>query len=174
MARSDLLLVIGSNPPSETSGVRTMNRLQQAREILGFDDVRLANLFSLASYRSGGVSELGVDPEGWLSARPLLEKELDDATAVLLGYGTQPPVGPARFHFREQLAWLGAELLALGVPTRWVGGAPRHPSRWQRYTHRTYPDLPYLDALSLSIEPCPRPLSFPSSGIVVHSASNRD
>ncbi len=157
MPRADVLLAVGSNPPSRTSGLRTLNRLQQARDVLEFDDVRLANLFSTASYRSGEVSELGVNPEGWLTARRLLEEELEDAAAVLLAYGTQTPLGPARLHFREQLAWLGTRLVAQGTPTWWVGGAPRHPSRWQRYTHRAYPDLTYSEALSLSIEPCPPP-----------------
>lgn len=68
MPRAAVLLAVGSNPPSRTSGLRTLNRLQQARDILEFDDVRLANLFSTASYRSGEVSELGVNPEGWLTS----------------------------------------------------------------------------------------------------------
>lgn len=154
MPHSDRLLVVGCNPPARTSGLRTLNRLQQARGILGFEDVRLANLFSLASYQSGELSQLGAEPQGWIDARAPLEVELDESAAVLLAYGTQPPSGQARLHFREQVGWLEIQLVARGLPTWWVGGAPRHPSRWQRYTHRTYPHLTYAEALTLSLEPC--------------------
>lgn len=153
MSGSDLLLVIGSNPPSQTSGTRTLNRVELAREVLGFERARLVNLFALPSYRSGGLTELGGRAEGWAAARPEIERGLAEADAVLLAYGATEPSGPARIHFREQVAWLNEQVEQHALPTRWVGGAPRHPSRWQRYTWRTCPDLAFSDALAVALVP---------------------
>lgn len=146
--------MIGSNPPSQTSGARTLARVEMAREVLGFESVRLANLFALPSYRSGGLSELGSTPEGWLEARTEMEQALGEASAVLLAYGVGEPTGPARAHFREQVAWLNAQIAEQDLPTWWVGGAPRHPSRWQRYTWRAFEGTPFPEALRKTLLPC--------------------
>lgn len=118
-----------------------------AREALGFERVRLVNLFALPSYRSGGLTELGGRPEGWAAARPEIERGVADADAVLLAYGATEPSGAARIHFREQVARLNEQVEQHALPTWWVGGAPRHPSRWQRYTWREHPDLTFVDGL---------------------------
>lgn len=154
MPRSDLLLVIGSNPPSQTSGARTLARVEMAREVLGFERVRLANLFALPSYRSGGLSELGATPDGWLAARAEMEQALSEASAVLLAYGVGEPTGQARAYFREQVTWLNERIEQHGLPTWWVGGAPRHPSRWQRYTWRAFEGTPFPEALRKTLLPC--------------------
>lgn len=146
-----LLLVVGSNPPSQTSGQRTWGRVEQARVILGLEEARLVNLFAIPSYRSSEVSELGVEPDAWLAARTDLEVGLSSADGVLLAYGTRPPDGLARQYFREQVDWLDRRIDALGLPSWWVGGAPRHPSRWQRYTWREFPGMAYPDALRLAL-----------------------
>lgn len=151
MLTRETLLVVGSNPPSETSGQRTLARVEQARIILGFERAVMANLFALPTYRSGGVSELGQVPDGWLMARSELREALEDCSGVLLAHGVGAPVGAARRFHREQLIWLEAEIGRRGLPRWWVGGAPRHPSRWQRYTWRHYPDIDFLSALSLGL-----------------------
>lgn len=144
--------MIGANPPSTTSGGRTLARVEQARVLLGFDSALVANLFALPSYRSGGVSALGTEPIGWLQARIGMVEALSGADAVLLAFGTQTPTGPARTQFRGQVTWLDRELESSpGLPIWWVGGAPRHPSRWQRYTSRTHPDLPFREALQICL-----------------------
>lgn len=147
--------MIGSNPPSQTSGARTRARVDLAREVLGFEEARLVNLFALPSYRSGGLSELGGTPEGWLAARDKITDGLGRAAAVLLAYGMQTPSGPARVHFRDQVAWLDERISEYNLPTWWVGGAPRHPSRWQRYTWREFPGVTFEEALAKSL--CQRP-----------------
>jgi hypothetical protein len=119
--------------------------------ILGFEHAKLVNLFAVSSYRSADLSELGSEPTAWLAARVDLETGLSSAHGVLLAYGTRPPTGPARQHFREQVDWLNGRIEALGLPSWWVGGAPRHPSRWQRYTWREFPDMAYPDALRLAL-----------------------
>lgn len=154
---SDLLLVVGSNPPSQTSGERTLARVEQARTILGFEKVVLANIFALPTYRSGGVSELGQVPDGWQAARSGLKEALDDCSGVLLAYGVGEPVGAARTLHREQVKWLDAEVEQRALPTWWVGGAPRHPSRWQRYTWRQHPGVAFTEALKAALSPTPLP-----------------
>lgn len=121
MARSGVLLVVGSNPPSQTSGERTLRRVEVARQILGFDEARLVNLFAMPSYRSSGLGELGGSPEGWLAARGALDHGIMVAEAVVLAYGTQIPSGPARPHFRDQVAWLEERIATQQLPTWWVG-----------------------------------------------------
>lgn len=151
MKPARLLLVVGSNPPSQTSGRRTLSRVEQARVILGFEEARLVNLFAVSSYRSGGVSEFGTAPAGWLDARTDIEAGLSLACGVLLAYGIKSPTGPAREYFRDQVDWLNSRIEAHYLPSWWVGGAPRHPSRWQRYTWRQFPGMAYSDALGLAL-----------------------
>lgn len=151
MDKCGTLLVVGSNPPAQTSGQRTLARVQQATTILGFERVTLANLFARPTYRSGGISEVGGTPEGWLDARPLLLSGLDECDGVLLAYGTQEPNGKARGHHRDQVRWLEEHIERLGLQTWWVGGAARHPSRWQRYTWRESPTLSFDEALGTAL-----------------------
>lgn len=154
MAERGTLLVVGSNPPAETSGQRTLARVQQAATILGFEGAVIANLFALPTYRSGGISDLGGTPDGWLDARSALVSGLDACDGVLLAYGTQEPSGEARAHHREQVRWLDEQIEERSLPTWWVGGAPRHPSRWQRYTWRELPGIEFSDALRVAL--CPQ------------------
>lgn len=146
-----LLVAIASNPPLTTSGERTRGRLDQACAVLGFGEVRLVNLFAVPTYRTGGVADVGRTPEGWHGAREVIEEALGNAEAALLAYGVAAPSGPAREHHRRQVEWLEAELGRRQLPVYWVGGAPRHPSRWQRYTFRHHPDLSYADGLKLAL-----------------------
>ncbi|WP_154654111.1 DUF1643 domain-containing protein [Acidipropionibacterium thoenii] len=147
-----VLLTIGSNPPLGTSGQRTMGRIALAAEVLGYSEVRLANLFALPTYRTGDLSTVGATADGWLQARPLLQEGLTSAGAVLLAHGKQAPSGSARQHFRDQVAWMDEQIALAGLPVWWVGGEARHPSRWQRHTHRTYPSLTFEEALPLVLE----------------------
>jgi hypothetical protein len=151
----ETLLVVGSNPPSQTSGQRTLARIEQARIVLGFEKVVLANLFALPTYRSGGVSELGQVQDGWQAARSGLKEALDDCSGVLLAYGVGEPTGKARILHREQVAWLDDAIKQRSLPTWWVGGAPRHPSRWQRYTWRQHPGIAFHEALSSALDHIP-------------------
>lgn len=145
------LLVIGTNPPSVTTGQRTLARVEQGRAVLGFNEAKVVNLFALPSYRSGGLAELGTTSVGWEKARENLGEGLDEAAGVLLAYGTQMPSGPARQHFHDQVSWLETEIMTRRLPVWWVGGKPRHPSRWQRYTCRAHPGLGFEEALALSL-----------------------
>jgi hypothetical protein len=144
------LVFVLSNPP-ETNGTRTLRRVELAREILSATEVRVVNLFSATTYRSGGISDAGIDEGPWRNARPALERALQKADIVVLAYGVKPPSGEARVHYKTQLAWLEHLLLTLAVPVYVFGDGPRHPSRWQRWTSRHHPGIPFPEAIRLSL-----------------------
>jgi len=140
------LLVVLSNPPT-TSGVRTLQRVQVAKETLGFSSVSVANVFAISTHRTSGIAAVGAVPDGWIEARAALSQALAVADAVILAYGVQEPSGGARLHFRDQVAWLQAEIDARHLPTWMIDGKPRHPSRWHRHTHALHPSLTFAEAL---------------------------
>lgn len=144
------LVAILANPPL-TDGLRTLRRVELAAELLGFNDVGTANLFALPSHATRAIAELGVTETGWLQARPDLITSINSADGVLLAYGTTTPTGEARLHFRQQVVWLTEQIADRAVPAWHIGDGPRHPSRWQRWTHRTHPEMPFLEALQNSI-----------------------
>ena len=155
------LVAILANPPL-TDGLRTLRRVQLAAELLGFTTVGTANLFALPSHATGAIAKLGATAPGWLQARPDLAASIRSAEGVLLAYGITAPAGDARHHFRQQVEWLTEQISEHSVPTWYVGDGPRHPSRWHRWTHRTYPDLPFLTALQNSIVQVPQNIPGPS------------
>lgn len=146
------LVAVLTNPPL-TDGKRTLRRVALAAELLGFDDVAVANLFSVPSHATGAIAELGISEDGWLKARPPLEASLGVADGVLLAYGATSPTGEARLQFRNQVAWLHDRIAARTLPTWHVGDGPRHPSRWQRWTYRAHPEVPFPEALRNSFVP---------------------
>lgn len=148
--RRGVLLFVGLNPPL-TSGTRTRSRVELARTLLGFEVVEHGNLFGHATKDLAGIATIGVREDGWLAARRELIGQLRGAQGALLGYGVQRPSGVAGRLFKEQVAWLEAELTDLALPVWVVGGQPRHPSRWQRYTHRVHFGTPFEVALSAAL-----------------------
>lgn len=147
------LAAVLNSQPSHSSGKLTLERVGMAGEILGAKNVSVCNLFGLATRSVLDVSSLGTDEHGWTQARSSILVSLDDATDVLLAFGVQEPTGKARSFFRAQIEWLGEMVADRGLRTWTVGGSPRHPSRWQRYTVRSFPDLSFADALAQSFKP---------------------
>lgn len=150
-ARSALVAVL-ANPPL-TDGQRTLRRVELAAQLLGFSDYEVANLFAVPSHATGAIAVLGIEEKGWLEARLSLQDRLATAQGVLLAYGASAPTGRARAHFRQQVEWLDRCIASLDLPAWQVGDGPRHPSRWQRWTHRTYPEISFVDALRRSLVP---------------------
>lgn len=148
--RREVLLFVGLNPPL-TSGTRTRARVELARTLLGFEAVEHGNLFAQPTKDLAGITTVGVSEDGWTAARTDLTRQLQRAQGALLGYGVQSPSGVAGRLFKEQVAWLEAELTHLALPVWEVGGQPRHPSRWQRHTHRAHFGTPFEMALSASL-----------------------
>lgn len=148
--QSGELLAILSNPPL-TQGTRTQRRVELAAQFLGYSEFKLVNLFALPSHDAGEIAVLGVEEDGWLAARQLLRPGLEQANGVLLAYGTAAPNGAARLHFRRQVEWLHDLIAERRLPSWYVGDGPRHPSRWQRWTHRAHPGVPFREALCNSL-----------------------
>ena len=146
--RDGHLLVVLSNPPT-TSGIRTLQRVELARETLGYSSVAAANLFGIPTYRTGGISAVGIESNGWFTARAELREAIGAADAVILAYGCQEPSGFARQQFRDQLAWLEAAIEVRDLPRWMIDGRPRHPSRWHRHTYAKHPELTFAEALPL-------------------------
>ena len=145
-----VLLVVGSNPPT-TSGDRTIARVEKVRAFLGFKQAKLVNLFSMPTYRTGGIAQVGGHSGGWEIARVEMMDGLEEAGGVLLADGLTRPSGQAAAHHRDQTEWLDREIANRALACWWVGGAPRHPSRWQRYTYRAYPGLDFEVALQSAL-----------------------
>lgn len=146
------LVAVLANPPL-ADGKRTMRRVALAAEILGFGAVEIANLFAFPSQGTGAICEIGAREDGWIAARPTLEARVSAADGILLAYGTTSPAGPARVHFRNQIGWLLGLMATTGTGAWHVGDGPRHPSRWQRWTCRAHPDIPFTTALARSLVP---------------------
>lgn len=144
------LLAVLTNPPL-TTGTRTLRRTALVAEQLGFAQVHVVNLFAVPSHATGEIAALGLEEAGWLSAREAILTRLIASHGVLLAYGATAPTGPARLHFRRQVDWLHGVVAHRDLPSWQVGDGPRHPSRWQRWTHRAHPGVPFEEALRASL-----------------------
>ena len=141
-----VLLAILATPP-ETSGERTLKRLELARQILGFDSVRVVNVLDVPTFRTNGMSTAGKEALPWVESRAAISAGLAECEGVVLGYGVSEPTGAARLHYRNQINWLWTELRVSESLIWSVEMPPRHPSRWHRLTYKLAPDTSFPDAL---------------------------
>lgn len=81
-----VLLAILATPP-ETSGERTLKRLELARQILGFDFVRVVNVLDVPTFRTNGISIVGKEVLPWVESRAAISAGLAGCDGVVLGYG---------------------------------------------------------------------------------------
>lgn len=149
------LLCILANPPLG-DGARTLARVKLATELLAFETAVVGNLFAAPSESVTAISQLGASQQGWMQARLQLAELIDSCDGVLLAYGIAAPTGTARQHHSQQLDWLNVRLAERAVPQYRVGDGSRHPSRWQRWTARAYPGLPFNEALLKSLIDVPQ------------------
>lgn len=143
------LAAVLCNPPL-TLGASTRRRVELATQHFECEGSIIVNMFGTPSRTSLEVSILGETEQPWLDSRAPIASALGSATTVLLAYGKSEPTGEARIHFRSQVDWLRILLLQSGLPVWQVGEAPRHPSRWQRFTSREYAGIPFAEALGKS------------------------
>jgi len=146
------LLAILATPPLTTSGARTRGRLHLATEILCSDVLAIANMIDVPTKDVLDITSVGSEPVPWTEARADLASQIAAADVVLLAWGIAEPAGPARDHYRAQVAWVNDVIGSRGIIPWTVGGMPRHPSRWQRYTARKQPGLPFSLALGASLQ----------------------
>ena len=146
------LLAILASPPLDTSGERTLKRIAVAAEIVGCSTFEVQNLLAHRTSSVLDIPWVGASPEGWLKARTEIRSRFKVADSVLYGWGCTEPARLARQHHRAQVAWIVSLTDEHGLDPWTVGGLPRHPSRWQRYTSRTFPKADFREALSRSLE----------------------
>lgn len=144
------LMAVLATPPLATSGERTLARVRIAANLIGSTSVSVSNLLDVATNDVREIAKVGAREEPWVKSRAALSTAIGDADAVLLAWGTEP-VGSARQHHRDQVAWLLDAIRAQRIPSWTVGGQSRHPSRWQRYTSRAHAGLDFRIALELSL-----------------------
>ena len=131
------LTAILLNPPACTTGTRSRSAVRRAATVLGYDEVRIANLCAAATPTVVELNKL--DPESWKLARPTLQEALECADAMLAGWGVAGVTGKARHLLLAQVDWLYAQATSAGIRSIWmVGGKPRHPSRWHQYVSDKY------------------------------------
>lgn len=125
------------NPPSTTTGIRTRQAVDLARMVLGYERVRIFNLFTEATPT---VTELNASVEHPCPrARRRLRSALAEANGLLGAWGISGLTGEARIARDGQLTWLVKQAEAVGIHDIWmVGGQPRHPSRWHQYVSDKY------------------------------------
>jgi Protein of unknown function (DUF1643) len=122
------------NPPL-TTGAATMRHLGVAAEILGCENVQVANLFAIPTISVTEINEAGRSADGWEAARGELARVVDTSAELVAGWGVSGLHGPAAAHRNDQLVWLIEQITTRGQPSgMWtLNGEARHPSRWHQY-----------------------------------------
>jgi hypothetical protein len=166
--RFEHLTAVLAAPPIRGGNITT-NRVVSVATMLGFNLVSIVNVLDVRTTSVADMTQLGRNEDAWVRSRNAIEEAIHRSSQVLLAYGCGAPTGPARAHFRGQIIWLRDLLTSSGVDVVVsVGGRPRHPSRWQRATHATYPGLSFGDALPQVLRSEP-PLDFFKRNRVVES-----
>lgn len=149
-------LVAVLHSPPLGSGIRTLRRVDIAREALGCAKVSVANLYAFPLSNANRLASEGMS-EGWEQARDDIRRALmvTDTSDVLLAYGIQSPSGTQRDLHRAQLAWLEGELSRYDLRVWTFGGSPYHPSRWHRLTHRQEQGSSVRELASSLLTPSP-------------------
>jgi len=121
------------NPPL-VGGDRTIRHLQVAANLLGCDNVEIANLFANATPDVTAINEIGRSGDGWEAARLRLRQVITASDHLLAGWGISGLAGPAARHRRAQLDYVRTYAREVGKHDIWtLNGQPRHPSRWHQY-----------------------------------------
>lgn len=132
------LVAVLLNPPSNSSGNRTLRAVERAAVILRCDTYQVVNLFEVSSQSVTDLSRVSVailqSPD-----RRAVSSRLASAHSLLAAWGTTGLSGPLR-QSRISRARTVLELARQeGHSMAWtVGGSPRHPSRWHQYVADKY------------------------------------
>jgi hypothetical protein len=151
ISRQRHLVAVLAAPPRGTSGDRTRRRVTLAAQVLGCASAEIVNLIDLPTATVLDISVIGTAEAAWAASRRALADAVNRADMVLLGWGHSEPSGAARTHHRSQVAWVHQAIIMEDIPAWTVGGTPRHPSRWQRYTSRAHPGVEFRHALRRSL-----------------------
>lgn len=128
------LLVVCLNPPSESSGNRTLHAVAAASRALGCQVGKVANLCTAPTASVVELNGRLTRPSDWIDHRDSLRRELEAASVIVGAWGISGLTGEARRIRDDQVTWLFAAAGAAGHRHIWlVGGEARHPSRWHQY-----------------------------------------
>ena len=130
----DTLLAVLLNPPYGPTGVRTLNAVERARRLLGFDRVVVVNIFQQPTATVRELNDLALTAEDEPMWHRHIEAGLSGAGALLGAWGVSGLTGSMRGALSVRVDWLARAATERGQQTIWmVGGEPRHPSRWHQY-----------------------------------------
>lgn len=132
------MVVLGLNPPQETSGNRTFSNVGRLAAALNVSETRLLNLCSRPSTSFVDFASVAATPDAWLDSRIDLERDLADfnprSDIVVAAWGRSSFSGPTRTHLAAQIDWVMSILEGLGcAEVLTFGDSARHPSRWHQY-----------------------------------------
>lgn len=132
--RNGTLLAVLLNPPSASTGARSLGAVGRAANVLGYASYQVGNLFSEATPTVVELNLLAVSEGSWSIVRERLSQQLRGSAGVLAGWGVAGASGRFRRIRDERAEWLRREAASYGHSSIWtVGGEPRHPSRWHQY-----------------------------------------
>lgn len=132
--REGHLLAVLLNPPSASTGARSLGAVRRAAKVLGFEGFEVANLFSEPTPTVVELNLLTGHEDSRSQFQRRLGEQLRSAGGVLAAWGVAGASGKFRRERNERAAWLQKKALRLGHEHIWtVGGEPRHPSRWHQY-----------------------------------------
>jgi hypothetical protein len=129
-----VLLAVLLNPPSASTGARTLGAVRRAAEVLDFDSYEVANLFAEPTPTVVELNLFTGHEKAWPEVQERLREQLRAAGGVLAAWGVAGAFGRFRQLRDERAAWLIDEAERVGHEEVWmVGSEPRHPSRWHQY-----------------------------------------
>jgi hypothetical protein len=121
------------NPPVG-NGARTLSNLGVAARPLKCSELRVGNLFHIATANSSAIGFVGWEWDIWLPARENIVSVLAESDEILFAWGVSKLRAPVSEHFDRQVRWVSREAARCSHRSAWiVGDGPRHPSRWHQF-----------------------------------------
>ncbi|MCK2029893.1 DUF1643 domain-containing protein [Microbacterium galbinum] len=153
------LLAVLLNPPSISSGNRTLGAVRRVSDSLGCVDYEIANLFETSSPGLTALSSLELEAEMPVAIQRNVSDQLRQASIVVAAWGVSAPSKVFQQRRCRRASWVLQEARRQGHEAVWmVGGAPRHPSRWHQYVadkHGRTTGGSFTQRLSQVLEPTP-------------------
>ncbi|WP_368671712.1 DUF1643 domain-containing protein [Cellulomonas humilata] len=137
------LAVVCLNPPSSSTGSRTLGGVRRLADGLGINDTLTVNLLDVPSQSFDDFPTVGADELRWRSSREHLASSLEmlrpERDVVVAAWGLSKFREPSRSLLSSQIRWLVLFLDSEGwSQMHTFGGRPRHPSRWHQYVSDKY------------------------------------
>lgn len=133
------LLAVLLNPPSASTGARSLGAVRRATGALGFVCFEVANLFAEPTPTVVELNAVSPVSASWPTVRDALSDQLRTAGGVLAAWGVSGVSGNVKRERDYRAVWTLAEAERLGHHRVWtLAGEARHPSRWHQYVADKY------------------------------------